>query len=509
MGKIREYTNTQGIDTGPLSTQARAVQEAGYYSGQSYRQGVDALRTGVQEVEQHVAQNEITKLSADMATAQAELSTQWNELASSADPNDHELAANFLEKVAKPRIAKIGEGLLTEQAQQMFTKASAGLNADLFVKTTADQSQLAGQAAILNLDTVKNQLSTAVRNDPTSFKGALNMVDLTTEGLVKAYNLPRGKAMEMSHEIKSELAKSALIGMADANPAAAKDALARGDFNDYIDGTTAKTMESYADSQEKAGAEQERAAAAEQRRQEKDAADNVATAISTSMINPDTGDLQVPADAPKNIVRYGMMPGADPGQVRAMMNMVKTINNDAEKGKRAITDPNTYSTFSSRMFLGASDPNQLSLKEIYQARADGHLSDRDFAFFYKAANDAVKNPQKTAEQKDFQEFLKSNKSYLTKSSYIKTDAYGDQRYYEFQHDGQMLFDKLRNDGKSVEEAKAAVKATLPRYQITKGQSLDAIRQKAQGTLQPLPPIKNAPARNQGESAADYLKRTGG
>jgi hypothetical protein len=147
----------------------------------------------------------------------------------------------------------MGENLYTSQAQDMFQKASAGLQADMFQKSTADQATLAGNAAIVNLDTVMNQLSQTARIDPSSFKSALAMANLSTEGLVQAYGLPRDKALQMGMTVRSEIAKSAFFGMADKNPTAALAALNSGQFAEYFDGTTAKSMQSYAEEQQHAG----------------------------------------------------------------------------------------------------------------------------------------------------------------------------------------------------------------------------------------------------------------
>ena len=308
MARIREYTNRESIDTGPLVNAARGAQISGEVIGQSIKQGIGAVQQGIGEVEKHVAQSETSKLMADFATAQAELTTQWRDTAAKADPNDHDVADRFMQEVVAPRLEKMGEGLDTEQGQAMYARAAAGLHADLFQKTAADQSSLAGVAAITNLDTVTNQLSTTVRNDPAGFKSAIAMSNLTIEGLVQNEQLPRDKALELGQKIRAQIAQSAFIGMADQNPDAAKAALANGDFNDYIDGTIAKTLDSYADQRKNAQNADQRAADAALRKQQKDQADAVSSAISASMIDPKTGAVTVPSDYFTNLTKYAQLP---------------------------------------------------------------------------------------------------------------------------------------------------------------------------------------------------------
>lgn len=510
MPRIREYTNTQGLDAGPLASAGGNAAQAGYYQGQNIERGFSDLARTTGEVEQHVAQNETSKLAADFATAQSELTTQWADTARKADPNDHEAANRFMNDVVRPRLEALGDGLMTQQAQSMYQKAAAGLHADLFSKTSADQSQLAGVAAITNLDTIKNQLSNAVRNDPASLPNTLKMADITTEGLVQAYGLPREKALELGQSVREEIAKSAFIGMADANPQAAKAALASGQFSDYFDGTTAKAMASYADEQDRAATSAQRAAEAEQRRQEKDQFNNAQAVISASVVDPETGDIKISPDYFKTVTQLALMPGADGGAVRAMLSAGQAIVREQAKGIPAVTDPHAYSDFANRMYLGRDEPNQLSVREVDLAKSRGELSDKDYTFFRRVANEQTRSPKIDAEHKDFNDFLKSMKGYITKSTMLATFPQQDQRYYEFQSDARATFDKMRAAGKSVDEAKAAVRASIPQYQISTKQGISIMQQQAVGSSGPIAPIHSAaPARMPNESPAAYLKRTGG
>ena len=440
MPRIVQYENKENINAEAstaaapgLSFVARSAEIAGQEKAAAIGQGVRAARQGLDVVEQHVAQSETSKLSADFATAQAELTTQWNETARKADPNDHEVADRFLREVVTPRLEGIGGDLLSPQAQAMYQKASAGLKADLFQKTMADQATLAGNAAIVNLDTVKNQLSQTVRVDPSSFKSAITMANLTTEGLVQAYGLSRDKALQLGMPIREEIAKSAFIGMADKNPAEAMAALNRGEFSDYFDGTTAKTMQNYAEQQQHAALADAKAAEAEQRRQEKDRFDAASAAVSASVIDPQSGDMRIPPDYFKTVASLAQMPQADGGQIRAMISAGHAVMEDQAKGVPVMTDPNVYENFAQRMLLPSTDPNALTARDVYAARTQRHISDHDMNFFLEGMKGLSADPAKREADKQFNFFLSTQKSAFTGTNQFTgfRDPKGDQKYYAF------------------------------------------------------------------------------
>jgi len=432
MARIPTYENKAQLDPGIISMAARRVEVAGDESGAAIQRGLGAVANGVQSVETHVAQNETSKLAADFATAQAQLTAEWNDTVRKADPNDHELADRFMNERVGPTLDKLGDGLLTTQANEMYTKAVAGLKADMFVKATADQSNLAGAAAVANLDKVKNQLSNLVRDDPTSYQGAQVMAKSVIEGLVQAYGLPREKAIALAADVNGQIAKSAAIGMADRNPDAAKQAIDRGDFSDYIDGTEAKTLSAYADEQSRAQLTAQKSAEAEQKKQNVEAVHAASNQILAGMIQPD-GTLKVPVDAPMAAVKLSQMPDADPGEVRSTINMIERVTRDNSEGKNIQTDPHIYEDFSQRMLAPSSDPRALSQREVIAARAAGMMSDRDFSFFTRGIDELHKDPAKRDADRAFNAFLQSQKQAFTQRNFLtgQSDPIGYQKFFQF------------------------------------------------------------------------------
>lgn len=529
MAKIREYNNQQNFSGDSFGTAARTQEVAGYQSGLAIKQGFNQIAQGVKETEEHIAQNEMSKMAAELATAHAELQTQWNEAVRTADPNDHELSQRFMEKNVKPRLSKIGEGLITNSAQQMFTKSSAGLSAELFTRSSADQAHLAGEAAITNLDTVKNQLSNVARADPSSMKNVLGLADMSIDGLVAQYGLSREDALKLSKSVKSEIAKSAAYGAADLNPQAAKSALERGDYNDHLDGTTVKTIINYADQRQKDQEAAKRAAEAEQRRADDDAANTAATQISTSLIDPETGVERLPPDYFQNITKYGQMPGAKDGTVRAM----RAAGEQMMRSPILVSDTDTKTNFLGRIWLGNDDPSRLSLADVDSAFGVGLLNKADHTMMRQSIMDADKDPNKAQNMRSLKQAEQSFKSYISKSNMLVSDKDGDVRY------GQFIEEKDR-------QFQAAIKAGIPAKDLLDPRSKDYVFRDAQryapqadlkrfqdniqGNAPPIGPPSvvpwasaptytgnvnrplpgrtpsTLPQRQPGESAADFLKR---
>jgi hypothetical protein len=346
MAQIREYNNQQVIQQDPLQTAARRQEVLGIEAGGEIQSGANALAEGVKRTEEHIAQTETSKVAADMATAHANLSKQWNDTVASADPNDHELAQRFIDQNVRPTFDKIGQGLITQQGQDYFQRASASAHAELFTKTSADQARLAGEAAVTNLDTLRNQQSNMVRQDPTTLQHALDAA--SDESLTRLFpTLPPEARQTLGRSMRADFAKSAAEGAIDQDAPSAKTALERGDLNDHLDGTTVQTLIRSADEKIRANAAAGRAADVEQRRVEKDNAEKFSTQVTTSLVD-ENGKERVPPDYFTNVLKYGQLPGAEPGRAEALISAGERILNNADT-KDA---PGLVSSFMNRLTSG-------------------------------------------------------------------------------------------------------------------------------------------------------------
>lgn len=526
MPRIREYVSEaaqRGIDTRPLEQAGQAAAQGGYYQANFIRQGAEGFGRGLaavgQAVETYNEQNEMSALAADMSTLHAELNVAWNEAAQKADGSDPHMADNFMEQVNQ-KLDALSEKYTTQKAQRTFTTARAGIWSDLYQKVHTDQSKLAGSNAINSVFTFKNNMSNALRNDPSGWENALGLTDVTLGGLVSSFGLGADDAMKLTRDVKKELAVSTFYGIADRDPEAAREALRTGKFSEYITGGEAKELENYANHVDRQNAAQANAADVQQRREAKQLADADAAEISASVIGED-GTMSVPQDFYKRIREYATQHAGVAGvdsKVRALSDLGRRITKELASGVPAVTDPATFEDMRRRMELPASDPNSLQLTELDRARADGRLSDRDYRNIRTYLVDAGKNPQRTADQKVFNRWAGSLKGFFDKSSAMRVDAIGKQRFFEFSQAMQERFDAGRaanipaNDLLSP-ASKDYIGKDLAQFQISKEQQRAAFRQMIQGTVQPLTPAQvptEVPSpRQPGESAADYLRRIGG
>ena len=107
------------------------------------------------------------------------------------------------------------------------------------------------------------------------------------------------------------------------------------------------------------------------------------------------------------------------------------------------TDPNTYSDFTSKM--SSTDPEALTLSDIYQARAAGRLSDHDMNFILTARNRILSDPAVRTAHASFQSWLKGEKSTFTASNIFGgRDPVGDQNFADFSRRALTQFDQTYN-----------------------------------------------------------------
>lgn len=505
MPQIRTYkSEVAGLDTSALKS-GDASAAAGAASGflQGAAGGLKVLGQRLTEVE---SANETSKLAADLAAAQADLSKKWQDTARSADPNDPDTASKFLSGVADPAISQIGDNLKTQAGRLMFQKASAGMRADFFTKTATDQAAIAGDAAVNNYVMMQNSLTSAVLSDPSSQANSMSLGNLAIDGLTQ---LPANKRDELKLQLGKKVASAAIVGLANSNPDAAEKELNSGKHDAFLDAGDKEALASKINTVRTAREADMRAAQVAQKAAEKQQADEATNKLIATTINPDTGQLQISSDFFKAAADLSHLPGQSPGQSRAMVDYGRAVLSDQEKGVPSITDPHTYESLSQRMFLPENDPDHLSMAEVFRARADRMLSDKDFTFFHESVTSAAADPKRAQRDKDFSQMMAGYKGFITKSNPLSgaITPMGDQKFYEFQRDARAIYDQGLTSGKSLLDIEKQIANTVGGYALSKKDSLNAIKNMSKG-LTPSAPVEST-ARKPGESAGDFLKRTGG
>jgi hypothetical protein len=491
--------------------------------GHAWQAGFNELGQAAQSigntVEQHYAQKDASDLAKQGADAFANLTAEWNKTAASSDPNNPELASKWRQDALEPALEKIGADVSSKHGEEAADRLRNQLRMHFTEKTVADQGTLSGLAVQSNLEQATNSLSNAVRSDPSAMPAAIGILDSAITAQVQSHSLDAVTAAKIRTDLfgkaSNGIAESALFGLAESNPEAAQKALDAGTFDKYFTPGQMQTARRYVETQAKL-------TTTLVEKQNKEAADSDMATIQNTTIDPQSGQLTIPKDYFANVLawtnKWQNKPGAAANvaeKSRTAIQFGRSIMDELQKGKPAVTDAHTYEDFRSRVTLGQSDPNALTEDQVIQARANGMLSDRDYSFFKGAVTSLAKDPALRVANKDFQTFLKGIKSSITNSNILMgtNDPTGDKQYLAFTQDAQAQFDSAYQKGDGSwrhlldRNNPASLWQQSRRYQTNQKGAMDSLQERIEGGSSFIP--SSAPARAKGESAADYLKRTGG
>jgi hypothetical protein len=511
MPQIRQYQNTQQIDDQPLGQAAYRIERGAYHIGNIVRQAGDEAASATNEIEQHQAQGETSDLSKKVADTDLAIGQAYEKAKQTSDVSDPNFASSFMQTM-QPALDKLGDGLQTKQGMAMAREASSRIQTEYGHKALADSAMEAGDKAHANFDSATSSLAASASLDPTSTPEKLAMVDTIAPQINGAEH--QAEYIRAAKERIALAGGNAVIDQAMQKGTTKASAAARAMVLDpngaYVKNGpagAADAWQSKLNEWDRQLPHVQRAAIAEQNAADKEDFRKAQTAITLSLFD-DKGNVHVAPNYYAAVLSAGNMPGADAGGIKEMMGAGRTFQDASDHNTPISTDPHTYEDFRNRAFLGANDPNALSSKEVYQAAADGKLNPTDFRFFTGAAN---AQDRENPEAKDFNKFLTSMKPYIDKSSMLKVDAYGAQKWYEFSNDAQKAYEDARQNGKSVQDAQGIVRNMVgnSQYHATKDQLTGAMVTEATGTLKPLARAGAAPTpRMQGEDPAAYLKRIG-
>ena len=473
---IETYTNNIGAPRADsagseaFEIEGRHIEEASAVAGQAIGRGVGQAGDAVQN---HFEIQDTSKVSADGAQAFAALSKSLSTTMQNTNPNDADQAADSWRAQMDTTINNVGADVATRAGLEQAERVRNTLRDTFTSKSMAYQSTLSAQAVLSNLSQTKDGLAQAVSNDPTSLPTAIAylrgaMADqLKTHSFLSAEDLSRVQS-EFTDKASRDLGIAAFDTMAEKNPAGAKAALSGGYFAGLFSGQDIKTLQSYADMQSKAQIEAQKAAVTQQKEADTQAFRQTSARLTASMIQPD-GTLKVPPDLPQQIIRMSRMPNADGGEIRALADMARTVNKANAAGTKAATDPPTYSMFNQKMLAG-----QLSDADVYQARADGHLSDRDTSYFIGAIKNLAADPARRNAEKDFAGFTAGQKPAFTHGSgqisvdpatgqlsMGSSDPVGAQNYANFYRDAQQQYNAAYD--RDPKEAAAMLDPKSPSY----------------------------------------------
>lgn len=516
MPKIETYmAPVKGLE--PSNRGIEAEQMAGRRIGAFYHQLGETTGRAINAVGDTLDQQYASTVSNNYSQVFANMSQSWNDTAKNADPNDPDTAEKWRQQVLEPELEKFGSDAPTARSSEYANRLRNDLRNHFFDTTVADQSRLAGVAVQHNLDTAYDNFSTAAANDPSMTTAAIRGMNTIIEQQIATHGMTADEAAKARGDLFQYQKGIAIAGFKSAattNPRAAQQMLDSGQLDNYISGDEKDTLSKYAQTQQHMQEEQTRSDAAEQRRQNEDANKAAASKLIGTMVQPD-GSLAVPKNYFQTVAELAAQPDADPGLVRSMIDMGKTITKEQAEGKPAITDPHTYEDFRNRLSLPSADPRALTDRDVIEARADGKLSDKDYTFWKGAVEQMNKDPGYRAAQSQLKDFLRGMKSSVTRSNVLMgtPDPAGDQRFLQFEQRATAEFEqtyRTNGDWRGLldRSGKNSLWQQAVPYMTDQKGALHDLMQQSTGAPG-LAPAVGAPKRNPGESAAAFLARTGG
>ncbi|EGP07541.1 hypothetical protein CSIRO_2780 [Bradyrhizobiaceae bacterium SG-6C] len=535
MPNIREY-NAPELGLRPNNTGMDSVVAAGRRTAAAYRDAGDTVtelgnrvastvRTVGDVAVKFAEHEEVSKGAAAFSAMQADLTKKWNDTAKNADPNDPAVAQKFREEVVEPRLQKFQDSFLTSGGQKFADSHTAKLRDEMFTKTAADMSTLAGIAVRNNYTTTVNSLSNMVRTDPSSLNTALSTVDSSVGALADSNpNMDAATAARIKSELtlsaKSEIVKSAAIGAISINPEAGLKKFSGSEYAKYISGSELQQLTQQAKAVQRA----ERVDQSYQRtlaeQQRKDASDQREGELLEKL---HSGDPSVAGTVSAKAIASDWTLTRE-----ARERMINIVNRETKPETAAAVSNGTASDLIRRIRLPIGDPNRVNdLNPVYEALENGKLNKSDLKFVREefANMRTPEGEQLSSRQADF---IKGVKPLIDSSNPLlsKLDPSGSHQLYRFTIDLQRKVSEYRNAGRDPYSLMTPGSpdymgwpAALAPYQKPIQDSLRdiaaALRPSgnltAPGTtitgisVQDLPPVK---PRQPNETPEQYLKRLG-
>lgn len=382
MPNIQEYDNPIAAIR-PDETGIEAMARSGRIIREDFREAGTAVGGAIGQVGSKIAENiekhntaaEISAGAAHLVTLQDKLTQDWNTQAKNVDPNDQTIGQTFREKTLQPAIQDWQDKFTTDGGKQWAAMQGAHLTQHLYEKTSADMATRSGDAMTVNLDILKNRASQAVYGDPTSLNMTLGLVDNSVKALVdNSPNLTGDQAAKaqttLTQHIKTEIAKSAFMGMADKNPDLAEQALRGGQFGDYVDGTQAHQYLNMIKHTKEADARMARMEARQARQEAGEVASNKFFTLLT--------DPNKPGDYIQQMMKDPSIP---PEKKPTLFHMAEAYGRTPE----ASTAPGLLNDFTTRLALPQDDVRFPSQEEVFK-HVGKDMSNQDANFVLSRIN---------------------------------------------------------------------------------------------------------------------------
>ena len=415
MPNIRDYSAPQGIGLSPSETGVEAIAGAARRTGQFYNQGAESLNEvaglkndegrrvattvtdGLEVAKDYEDHREISAGTAAGTALMAQKLTDWNALIKKADPNDPSTAQKFLTENLEPALQQFQSGFNTEASQKYAEQFSDQLRRDMFHKTAADMSSMAGIAAVQNAHSIQNNLATAVAADPSSLDSALKMADHSVISLVDSSPTidPETGAKvkgQVLQEMKENIVKSAVTGMITKNPDTDLSVIEQR-YGEFLKPGEVQQFQKAAQAQAKVNAyyDKQNALVAKQEADLKVHKDATTTLTNNMTTDPVTGKLIIKPQFFKDALNIARANPDAPSAAATARTMIDFGESQQNKEGKVTSDPQVKQDLTDRMF----DPDHPTTRvDLMKASAAGKLSDHDFTTMERLTTELESAPLK-------------------------------------------------------------------------------------------------------------------
>lgn len=487
MAKIPSY-QSQGQIIGPVNQRNATGEDFGAAQGRATQGlGREVVNLGNQ-INVRQEQREISRLNAEMATAQAEMTVELQEELNNADPNDDAFGERYQQKV-QDRLAKIAETAETRGGKLFMEKAGAETSAHFFQNASLGQIQLAGKAAKENYLASVDAMTTMVTNSPANYGFAVQQMETAAMAMP---GLTTEAKLTIIREGAQKIAESAAFGEIQQSSTvkdamAVRDEIKAGKYDENIDGAMKTALIAKAEAQADAIDRDDKLKLAEAEKAKKEL--NNATSL-------DIGNKIRSGTATYQDIMTAVSAGdiSDDSTQRALFDEMDDYKASLEGGRTKKDDPATYSDFQARLVLPDGDARKLKLSEAEQAFGRGQLSRESYGFFRDEIS-GKKDPEHKEAMSRFTDFLQGTKTSITDSDPItkRVDAVGDQLFLEYSQRSRAIFMQGLEKGLKPEQLLSPgspeyIGKLIPQYGRGKTAIRQAMKDYVNGKIGTLPAV---------------------
>lgn len=501
MPRIQEYS-PRVSPSGPVPVPDLST------GGADIARGLSNLGAGLYQagaaMKEREERRDATDASARLLQYRAERTAALQQQVRELNVNDPDAVDTFVQKFNEETangLAELEGTAKTDRGRDEYLTHGARLMADLSERAIAEQAALGGKHDRNTVEGAYAYGSSAVRADPTQYDAILQAADSIVDGQKYLDGADREK---LKQDGRFALGTDFVRGMIDANPDAAFEGLKKGAWDDRLGKDAKNVLIGEAEQAIRARQTEADRIRAERLRAKKEAQQATADGFYTRLYE---GDLSMKEVIQSNLDAFGE---------NSKEEFRKLIQAHADDQAHPIrTVQSEFTKLTSRVWAG----EVTSLSEIRQAYTDKKIISREDEQWLEGQWTDLQTPDGSRLGQVQKQFLDGIKPQIDKSNPLmgNLDPSGAEMFAQFQRE---VAAKVAAQRAAKKDPFALFDRNSPEYlgplaasfRTTMQQSMNNINRTISGQPATAPGPSKAPAvepRKPGESAADYLRRTGG